>query len=510
MAAVVAASPASAAPAGNGWSCISPFANYLNGGALADDPPAPNHILQSVAINVARADTAPLTAVPGQKLALQDLQLSLEMRDTRIAEQMYRRTGGSTSSYSGLIPWTQEANQPRNLSVRTKPEDGKQYWSYSTTANGVTTISYVQEITAPGEPPKVRAAETPHNTTWFYATPNLGLAHRYVSHTGNNHFPLNAWVTIAASNTVEGVQTLPVKGSWTINIQDATPGSPGNPANYANDAVTATVPPVVLKLPGSRWTPTGAGPVEFTIAQPGNLGIVQIESQGYDRTGYNTPLNIRPFGSVFFRAGTESYGSSNDCIPGAITVVNSQIPLNGQQGLFFLDADPNGDPLLGDPATPGAYVNQNGAQVPKGVRGRFGFAYTAPPAIATAALPAPIVQPLPQQKPVTFGKASSVKASKAGSVKLSLTNPNTAAARYKVSAKTVSKYALSKSRSKKLVTVAASKTVSLKAGASTVSLKLSKNAKTLLKARKSVKVKVTLTPVSGGSAISKTITLKRA
>ena len=45
MAAAVAASPATAAPAGNGWSCISPFATYLNSGALADDPPAPNAIL---------------------------------------------------------------------------------------------------------------------------------------------------------------------------------------------------------------------------------------------------------------------------------------------------------------------------------------------------------------------------------------------------------------------------------------------------------------------------------
>ena len=52
--------------------------------------------------------------------------------------------------------------------------------------------------------------------------------------------------------------------------------------------------------------------------------------------------------------------------------------------------------------------------------------------------------------------------------------------------------------------------MSLKAGASNVNLSLSKAAKTLLKQRKSVKVKVTLTPVSGGSAVTKTITLKRS
>jgi hypothetical protein len=79
-----------------------------------------------------------------------------------------------------------------------------------------------------------------------------------------------------------------------------------------------------------------------------------------------------------------------------------------------------------------------------------------------------------------------------------------------VAAKTVSKYRLGKRKTKKVVTVVSTRTVSLKAGASKVSLKLSKSAKTLLKQRKSVKVKVTLTPVSGGSAINKTITLKRA
>ena len=60
--------------------------------------------------------------------------------------------------------------------------------------------------------------------------------------------------------------------------------------------------------------------------------------------GYNAPLNIRPFGSVYIRAQTESYGSSNDCIPGAITVVNSAIAA-GQAGLLFGDVDPvNPDP----------------------------------------------------------------------------------------------------------------------------------------------------------------------
>ena len=324
LAAVVATSPVAMAD-GNGWQCISPFANYGNG-EYPDDPPAPNTILDSLAIDVTRTVPTPLTAVPGQPLALHDLQLSLTFTDTRPAMTMYRRTGGITSSYRG-IPFNQEADTSRTFSIRQRADDtNSNWWAYNSGTNAAPVWNWVNKIDVAGVTPKVRDANVDFNTTFFYASPTVDLAHRYISHTGDSTFPLNAWVTISASNTVEGTQTLPVKGNWTVNIKDATPGTPATPSNYANDVVTATVPPVVLALPGSRWTPTGAGPVEFTIAQPGKLGVISIESKGYDRLGYNTPLNIRPFGSVFVRAETESYGASNDCIPGAISVVNSAIP----------------------------------------------------------------------------------------------------------------------------------------------------------------------------------------
>jgi hypothetical protein len=505
MAAVVAASPASAAPAGNGWSCISPFVNFTNG-AYPADPPAPERIMNSLAISVTRVDTSPLAAVPGQKLALSDLQLGLEFRDARIAEQMYRRTGGIEVSYSG-IPYQQTEDTEQDFEIRTNPADSKDYWAYEG-ADDTWVYAPEQQIATSGQPPKVRDADDDANTTWTYATPDASLGHRYLSHTGNSQFPLDAWVTIAASNTVEGVQTLPVKGYWTINIQDDTPGSPSNVAGYADGPVTATVPPVALNLPTTRWTPTGGGPVEFTVAQPGRMGIVQIESKGYDVAGYNTPLNIRPFGSVYVRGLTESYGASNDCIPGQVSLANNAISTGG---IFFGDADATvPDPALGDPATPGQYRSRNNVRDAVGARGRFAFAFTPAPTIATAALPAP--QPTPQPLPIAnkaiaFGKTTSLKPSKAGSIKLSLTNPNAAAARYRVSAKTTKKYKVGKKS--KIVTITSSKTVSLKPGASNVSLKLSKAAKSLLKQRKSVKVKVSFAPVGGGSTMTKTITLKR-
>jgi hypothetical protein len=109
---------------------------------------------------------------------------------------------------------------------------------------------------------------------------------------------------------------------------------------------------------------------------------------------------------------------------------------------------------------------------------------------------------------VTLASTTTFKPASTGNVTLRLTNPNATAAAYKLSAKTVSKCTVGKS--KKVVTVASAKTVTLKPGASTVRFSLSKTAKTLLKSRKSLKVKVTLTPVSGGSAVTKTITLKRS
>lgn len=511
LAAGVAASPASAA--GNGWSCISPFANYTNS-TYPDDPPAPNHIVDWLGIKVERTDSTALTAVAGQKLPLRDLRLTVSFGDPRVAEQMYRRTGGATSSYSSLIPWQQVENTLRTLSIRANPGDGNaNYWAYNTGTNQTPNWVYADKIDVPGTPPKVRDAGTEPGTTWYYASPTLGLAHRYLWHTGNTQFPLDAWVTVSASNTVEGTQTLHVPGYWTINIQDATPGTPGNPANYNNDEVTATVPDVVLDLPRVDWTPTGAGPVEFTIAPQGNMGIIQVESKGYERPGYNTPLNVRPYGSVYVRAQTDAYGASNDCIPGTISLADSSITA-GQPGLLFGDASPdaaNTDPAVGDPATPGFFTNQNGLQPAVGTRGRFAFAFAPQPALAVAALPAPAPTPVPTPTPtapkgVTFASASSAKLSKTGSVKLSLTNPNSATTRYKVAVKSASKYKVGKSR--KTVTVATTRTVSLKPGASSLSVKVSKTARTLLKARKSIKVKVTVTPASGGTAVTKTLTIR--
>ncbi len=395
MAAVVGASPASASD-GNGWSCISPFANFTNSN-YPDDPPAPNHILDSLAIDLVRDDDSPLTATAGETLPLREVWLTLSFTDTRIAEQMYRRTGGATYSYRG-IPRAQVEDTVRTFSSRTdNPADvGVAYWAYNGAAQGQP-AAYVYVGKVSFGPPQVRTADQPENTPDFtYAAPTLSFGHRYLSHTGNSQFPLDAYVAIAASNTVEEVQTVHVKGYWTINIKDATPGSATTPANYNNDEVIATVEDVELQLPRTDWTPTGDGPVDFTVAPPRSMDVVTAESKGYDREGYNKPMLVRPFGSVYVRAQTEAYGASNDCIPGTISLANAAITA-GQAGLLFGDVefDPNGAPDLevGDPATPGFYTTGAGQQKARGVRGRFDLDDTALPALASAPLVVPSPSP---------------------------------------------------------------------------------------------------------------------
>lgn len=68
--------------------------------------------------------------------------------------------------------------------------------------------------------------------------------------------------------------------------------------------------------------------------------------------------------------------------------------------------------------------------------------------------------PKPKAKPVALGSSSTAKPSSTGTVKLALTNPNATAMSYKLAVKTFSR--------------------------------------------------VTLTPVGGGTAVTKTITLKRS
>ncbi len=537
-----AAGTAQASDYATGWQCISPFANFTNN-TFPSDPPAPNGIIDSLALNVSRPGGDPIVATAGQRLPLHDVQLGLELRDPRILEQLYTRTGGVSINYSGVplgqpsadtdrrslskVTIGDETIAPTTINTGgTAPAPGEEWWAFtqritSTSApadlnSGWFADSSGGRITRTYYVEQVSGQDPPRNNGGGYLSPSASVGHKYVTHTGNSHFPINAWVTIAASNTVEKVQTVQARGYWTIHVEDSTPGSLTEPEGFSDGGHTVTAPPVVLDLPRSNWTPTGAGPVEFRVAPPGHSGPAIIESKGYARPGYNLPVVTRPFGSVFVRADTEAYGASNDCIPGVIGIADNAISAS-----FWGNARPdatagNPDTSIGSPDRPGFITDgEGGWDAVKGAAGRYAFTAVTLPAFAAAplAVPAkPATPPAPYVAKALKVRSGALKKSKKNRVTLKVSNPNTKSVKYKITVKTVSSYKIGKGKKKKQ-TVVASRTVTAPAGnkIKRASLKLSKAGRSLLKSRKRVKVRVTVTPTDGKLAkkASKKLNLKR-
>lgn len=553
----VGAAPATASQYATGWECISPFVNYTNG-TYTEDPPAPDTILDSLAIGVSRTSTDALSAKAGRPLALHDLQVSFDFRDPRPIEALYTRTSTLTTTWSGSVPRGATDTENRSLTLAVvptgvqgddsvtiggeatptaKPVAGARWWSYTTTEaptdpatnnwytdgtnsrTGAASRTYYTELRDGNKAPRTATGGT-------FAVASSTVGHKYVTHTGDNRFPVNASVVVEGTNTVEGTQTLNVEGSWIVNVQDSTPGTLNDPHGYSDGGHTVKAPVVRLNLPSTRWTPTGAGPVEFRLAAPGNAKGVVSRSTGYDRPGYNRPQAIAPYGNVWARFETESYGSTHDCIPGDISIANASILASPNTApAFYGNARPdataaNPDRSVGDLENPGFYKNGQGEWTPAvGSRGRFGFAPAAQPAIATApleaapALPAPPAAPAPA--PAYVAKAptlpsSTLKRSRSNKVSLKLRNPNSKEAGFTVSIKTKSMYKVGKSR--KTWTVGTAKRTVVGAGKSkTLKISLTKAAKTLLKSRKSLKVVVTIKPTDGKRAktVKKTLTIKR-
>ena len=82
--------------------------------------------------------------------------------------------------------------------------------------------------------------------------------------------------------------------------------------------------------PETTWTPTGAGPIRFSLAAPGSASAA------------GTTL---PYGSVFLSLGTEGAPATLDCAPAAIAIANDAIPWsdagrNGSAGRYAIEANP--------------------------------------------------------------------------------------------------------------------------------------------------------------------------
>lgn len=310
-------------------------------------------------------------------------------------------------------------------------------------------------------------------------------------------YALSMWVAIAATNTVEGVQTVRVDGAWSPDPA-ATPITPMTP--WLPEDVT-------LALPSTTWTPTGAGPIEFRLAAPGLMAPISLVGPaggGPGGTVVTTPYTATPYGSLVLRVGTARNASTLDCAAGAVRIANAGIawsnlgrvaPPTGSAGRYVVDANAGVAPF---------------ARVTAGA--------SAPPADPPATPPAgpPVTPPVeppadPPAKPRTVGAGRVASASLKlanGRTRVTITCARTnASCRGVLRVQTAVKVRLGKRL--RIVSMAKAASYSLAAGKSRVlTLPLSADGKALFKARRSVRVVISLRPAKGG-AVNRTVTLSR-
>lgn len=294
-------------------------------------------------------------------------------------------------------------------------------------------------------------------------------------------YPLGAWVTIAASNTVEGTQTVRADAAWSPHPA-ATPVTPTSPWQAAE---------VVLGLPDTSWTPTGAGPIRFALAQPGASAPVQLTGPLVGAPGgpvVGTTYTANPYGSLVLRTGTERNAATLDCAPGAFAVADAGIawsalgrlaPPAGSGGRYAIDAN------VGAPAF--ATVTDGAPPPPDPPR----------PPVVDPLRPPPVVDPPPASRGAAVQRGavrSGRLLARRGAVRLRLRCPRDArSCRGSVRVRTAARVRLARGGRARFVTLARATRYSLAAGREQVlTLSLTRDARRLLRRRASVEAIVSL------------------
>jgi hypothetical protein len=310
-------------------------------------------------------------------------------------------------------------------------------------------------------------------------------------------YPLDLWVTLAATNTVEGTQTVRATGTYAfppgMNTPDGTPGMP----------VVAT-----LVLPSTTWTPAGAGTIRVAAGQPGSMAPISVSgNSAADPLGpvATTPYAVAPFGSIVLRAGTDINPVTLDCMPAAIAVTDppaapfSNLGTTGAAGRYSISANPRPDALATTrvlaPPPPVADVPAAVAPPPP------------PPPAAALPLPRPTATTA-SSGPGKFG-FTKLKNNK-GRIRVVVScaaSKTTCAGTLQV--RTAAKQRLTRRAKSKIVTIARDTRYTVNAGKlKTITLTLSADARRLLRSRRSVKVKAVLKP-SRGAQVTRTLNLSR-
>jgi hypothetical protein len=314
------------------------------------------------------------------------------------------------------------------------------------------------------------------------------LSYQSLPADGHIDKPLRIWLALQGAGTTQGVQTVLVEGRWQADFDDPDGIAGSGDETFPNVALHYT-------LPDSTWTPSGSGPISFSVAAPAQLPELQLFGFGHSGdAGAQFPMN--PYGSIFVRAETGRYGESIDCLEGTIDYANTQIAISNLGRL-------SPDIKIPEPVAPGAPAT--GRTVAAGSQGRYAISHTPS---APFAVVGPVATPLAAPKPVV--SKATVRSTKLRvkkrKVALALGCEGSATAcTGTVSVKSTSKVTVGKGKKVVSVTKALKYTVAANAK-KTVSLTLTSQAKSLLKKRKKLGVTITIKPTSG-AAVTRKLTL---
>jgi len=313
-------------------------------------------------------------------------------------------------------------------------------------------------------------------------------------------YPLDLWVTLAGTNTVQGTQTVKVSVTWTPHSRVAAPGW------QAYDAT--------IDLPPTTWTPAAAGPMAFSVAPPGSAAAIGVTgSPADDPNGATsaTSYAVTPYGSVVLRAGTERNAATFDCVAGSIRVSSDLVAFSNLGRLAPPDGSGGRYTVLAHPQPPVIASAVAVAPPPP----------PPPPAATPPAAPPPPPLPPPAPPPAAVPPAA-VPAAGSGSIDTSslrvrarriglrifCDDARARACTGVVSVRSALKLRVGK-RSK-VVTIAPDTRYTVAAGKrKTLTLTLTREARSVLAKRRSLRVKITLRPGGVAKAVTRTVTLRR-
>ncbi len=341
---------------------------------------------------------------------------------------------------------------------------------------------------------------------------NLGV-YQALPADGKLDQPFTMWIQLKADNTVEGEQLVKIESRWQTTFVDPDGVAGTGDESYPEAKLQFTVP-------DTTWTPTGGGPIAFSLGAPGQIPELTLVGRGHSGAeGAVFPMH--PYGSLFIRAETGRYGASIDCLEGKVDIVN---PAIGFSNLGRRDASlsiprpvPAGDP----PST---------STVPAGSGGRYAITHQprAPFAIAPAPPVGPVITAIPVAAPIVAAapapasaptpKAPTLKlvgatkgalSAKTRKLKVTVGCPAGAAqCTGTITLKSRSKLRVGKGKAK-LQTLAGTRTFTVAPGTTkTYTLRVSKVGAAVLRARTSVAATVRIAP-KGAKAVTQRVTLRR-